>query len=53
MRPLAGQAIKRFQSRHGLTETGSVGPKTLAALNVPVKNAAPNSCAPRSIASAS
>ena len=29
--------MKRFQARHGLTETGSVGPKTLAALNVPVK----------------
>jgi L,D-transpeptidase YcbB len=31
------EAVKRFQSRHGLTETGSIGPKTLAALNVPVK----------------
>ena len=30
-------AVKRFQSRHGLIETGSVGPKTLTALNVPVK----------------
>jgi murein L,D-transpeptidase YcbB/YkuD len=30
-------AVKRFQTRHGLTETGTVGPKTLTALNVPVK----------------
>jgi L,D-transpeptidase YcbB len=27
-------AVKRFQSRHGLTETGSVGPLTFEALNV-------------------
>ena len=29
-------AIKRFQSRHGLEETGTIGQRTLAALNVPV-----------------
>jgi L,D-transpeptidase YcbB len=28
--------LKRFQLRHGLTPTGTVGPQTLAALNVPV-----------------
>src|SRR5262249_21123894 len=30
-------AVKRFQARHGLAETGSLGPQTLAALNVPVE----------------
>jgi len=31
------EAIKRFQVRHGLAATGSVTPRTLAALNVPVQ----------------
>jgi murein L,D-transpeptidase YcbB/YkuD len=30
------EALKRFQARHGLEETGLIGPRTLAALNVPV-----------------
>lgn len=30
-------AIKRFQTRHGLPAIGTVGPKTMAALNVPVE----------------
>ncbi len=30
-------AIRRFQARHGVPPTGIVGPKTLTALNVPVK----------------
>src|SRR5262249_55929797 len=30
-------AVKHFQLRHGLTPTGSIGPQTLAALNVPVE----------------
>ncbi len=29
-------ALKRFQARHGLEETGTIGPRTLTALNVPV-----------------
>jgi murein L,D-transpeptidase YcbB/YkuD len=31
------EAIKRFQARHGLALTGTVTPRTLAALNVPVQ----------------
>ena len=30
------EAVKRFQARHGLPETGVVGPQTVEALNVPV-----------------
>jgi L,D-transpeptidase YcbB len=30
-------ALKRFQSRHGLTETGAVGRLTFAAINVPAE----------------
>ncbi|WP_054697841.1 L,D-transpeptidase family protein [Desulfosarcina cetonica] len=33
--PLAA-AVKRFQTRHGLTPDGAVGKRTLAALNVPI-----------------
>jgi murein L,D-transpeptidase YcbB/YkuD len=31
------EAVKRFQARHGLALTGTVTPRTLAALNVPVQ----------------
>jgi murein L,D-transpeptidase YcbB/YkuD len=31
------EALKRFQLRHGLAATGTVTPRTLAALNVPVQ----------------
>ena len=30
------EAVKRFQARHGLPETGIAGPQTVEALNVPV-----------------
>ena len=31
------EAVMRFQARHGLAPTGTVTPRTLAALNVPVQ----------------
>jgi murein L,D-transpeptidase YcbB/YkuD len=34
---VVAEAIKRFQVRHGLAATGTVTPRTLAALNVPVQ----------------
>jgi murein L,D-transpeptidase YcbB/YkuD len=30
-------ALRRFQARHGLPETGAIGPQTYRALNIPVK----------------
>src|SRR5260370_31574447 len=32
---IVSEAVKRFQVRHGLAPTGTVTPRTLAALNVP------------------
>jgi L,D-transpeptidase YcbB len=34
---VVAEAVTRFQSRHGLAPTGTVTPRTLAALNVPVQ----------------
>jgi murein L,D-transpeptidase YcbB/YkuD len=34
---MLAEAVKRFQVRHGLAATGTVTPRTLAALNVPVQ----------------
>lgn len=31
------QAVRRFQARHGLTQTGSLNPGTITALNVPIE----------------
>jgi L,D-transpeptidase YcbB len=31
------EAVKRFQARHGLAATGTITPRTIAALNVPVE----------------
>jgi L,D-transpeptidase YcbB len=31
------EAVKRLQARHGLAPTGTITPRTLAALNVPVQ----------------
>jgi murein L,D-transpeptidase YcbB/YkuD len=33
--PVLEAALQRFQRRHGLTQTGAIGPLTLRALNVP------------------
>jgi murein L,D-transpeptidase YcbB/YkuD len=34
---VVAESVKRFQMRHGLAATGTVTPRTLAALNVPVQ----------------
>jgi murein L,D-transpeptidase YcbB/YkuD len=34
---VVAEAVKRFQVRHGLAATGTVTPRTIAALNVPVQ----------------
>jgi len=34
---VVAEGVMRFQSRHGLAPTGTVNPRTLAALNVPVQ----------------
>jgi murein L,D-transpeptidase YcbB/YkuD len=34
---VVAEAVKRFQARHGLALTGTVTPRTLAALNIPVQ----------------
>jgi L,D-transpeptidase YcbB len=34
---IVAEAVKRFQLRHGLAATGTITPRTLAALNVPVQ----------------
>jgi murein L,D-transpeptidase YcbB/YkuD len=34
---VVAEAVKRFQARHGLAPTGTVTPRTLSALNVPVQ----------------
>ena len=34
---VVAEAVKRFQVRHGMAATGTVTPRTLAALNVPVQ----------------